>query len=184
VDSSDLWTAGRWPRVAVSLAGPYVNFLLAAVASIAAWLSPNIVVAAGLWQFALLSGIIALVNLNPLLEYDGYFILSDALDRPNLRQRSLQWLGQQLPHALRDPRELRLHWFELLYGLSSIGFVGLMAISAVVTYRVLLEVHLRKVLPSIVASGLPWVLVGLLVLAACIRIVEELRIIPSPKRDK
>lgn len=184
VDSSDMWTAGRWPRVAVSLAGPCANLLLAAAASIGALVSPNLVVAAGLWQFALLSGIIALVNLNPLIEYDGYYILSDALDRPNLRQRSLEWLGQQFPRALRDARELRRHWFELLYGLLSIGFLGIIAVTTVVTCRIMLEVHLRKILPPAVAEGLPWVLAGLLVVAACTRIAEELRIIPSPKQGQ
>ena len=37
VDTSDMWTTGRWPRVAVSVAGPYTNLVLASVASLAAW---------------------------------------------------------------------------------------------------------------------------------------------------
>ena len=34
-----------------------------------------------------------LFNGNPLLRYDGYYILADCLEIPNLAQRSLQYLG-------------------------------------------------------------------------------------------
>ena len=34
------------------------------------------------------------MNFNPLLEYDGYYILSDLMGRPNLRRHSLAWLGE------------------------------------------------------------------------------------------
>lgn len=64
---------------------------------------------AALWQFALISYTGVLVNLNPLMEFDGYFVLSDLLERPNLRPRALAWLGTDLIPALRNPQRLRGH---------------------------------------------------------------------------
>jgi putative peptide zinc metalloprotease protein len=37
-------------------------------------------------------------NANPLLRYDGYYILSDLSEIPNLRQKSTQILGNKLSH--------------------------------------------------------------------------------------
>lgn len=56
VDTSDMWLEGRWPRIAVSIAGPYANLVLGGLAALVA---------------------------------DGYHVLSDLLDRPNLRPRAL-----------------------------------------------------------------------------------------------
>lgn len=89
VDTSDMWLEGRWPRIAVSLAGPYAELALGSVAALAAWLAPDPVLSAALWQFALLSYVSVLVNFDPLMEFDGYYVLIDLLDKPNLRPRSL-----------------------------------------------------------------------------------------------
>jgi len=175
VDTSDMWTADRWPRIAVSLAGPYTNVVLASSASIGAWFVPDQVVTAVLWQFALVSYLGVLLNLNPLLEYDGYYLLSDIVERPNLRMRSLQWIGNHLTAALRNPAELRRHWFELLYGLASVAFVAVMVVSIVVSYRIVLEGHLQVFLPGAIATGLPWALASLVVVSAGIVIIGELR---------
>jgi len=41
-----------------------------------------------------------LFNANPLLRFDGYYILSDLIDIPNLRQRAQQYLGAVLQRGL------------------------------------------------------------------------------------
>ncbi len=40
------------------------------------------------------------LNLNPLLEYDGYHIVTDLLDRPNLRTEALAWVRRAFPGVL------------------------------------------------------------------------------------
>jgi putative peptide zinc metalloprotease protein len=45
-----------------------------------------------LWQLAAINLAIAAVNLTPLLELDGYYILMDLLERPRLRAQSGAWL--------------------------------------------------------------------------------------------
>lgn len=81
-DTSDMWLAGRWPRVAVNLAGVYVNVILGSLAALAAWLGASPPAAEILWLFAVICYALALINLNPWLEHDGYYVQMDLLDGP------------------------------------------------------------------------------------------------------
>jgi putative peptide zinc metalloprotease protein len=180
VDTSDMWLEGRWPRIAVSLAGPYTNLVAGSLAALAAWFSANPALAAALWQFALVSYIMVLVNLNPLMEFDGYYILSDLLERPNLRPRALAWLGRELIAALRNPALLRGHRVELLYGLSSVLYVALSAVLMVVLYRLTVQGWLTQIFPEVVAQGLAWVLAATVVLLAIAGMVGQLRGVRTP----
>lgn len=175
IDSSDMWMAGRWPRIAVSLAGPYTNILLAGIAGLGALLSPSLLMAAALWQFAMIQYLSLMTNLNPLLEYDGYYILSDFLDKPNLRRHCLEWIGQHLWDSIRKPATLITHWFEFTYGILAIIFVGFMAWLAVTSYRAVLEGMLAGVLPAMVAAALPWAIAVITVVAATTHLVGEIR---------
>ena len=175
VDTSDMWLEGRWPRIAVSLAGPYANLVVGGLAALAALLVPNAVLSAALWQFALASYVGVLVNLNPLMELDGYYRLSDLLERPNLRPRALAWLGTGLIPALRDPQRLRGHRLELLYGLASVLFVVFSAALMIVLYRLIVQDWLSGLLTDKVAAGLAWALVAAVVALAVFGMLGELR---------
>lgn len=147
VDTSDMWLAERWPRIAVSLAGPYANLIFGSAVALIGYFSSSDVVAAICWEIALTSFIMLVVNLNPLLEYDGYYVLMDAVDRPNLRAHSLEWIGKELPGALRKPRTMWSHRLELIYGLGAIGYVAILGIGMFVVYRVALQGYLSDVMP-------------------------------------
>jgi putative peptide zinc metalloprotease protein len=175
VDTSDMWLEGRWPRIAVSLAGPYTNLVIGSLASIAAWFVPNAVLSAVLWEFALLSYLGVLLNLNPLLEFDGYYVLSDLLEKPNLRPRALAWLGRDLIPALRTPGGLKGHRLELFYGLASLLYVALMAVLTVVLYRLIVQGWMEGILPDVLAAGLAWVLAAAVVVLAVVSVLGELR---------
>jgi putative peptide zinc metalloprotease protein len=84
----------RRKRILISAAGILVEFVLAALAVIVWWFSqPGIVNLVAL-NIVLISTVSTLVvNGNPLLRYDGYYILSDLTETPNLWQRSRQVLG-------------------------------------------------------------------------------------------
>jgi putative peptide zinc metalloprotease protein len=87
-----------WRRVAVGAAGMLVELLLAGLASIA-WvlLDPGPARAAAL-DLMVLCGVSTLVfNGNPLLRFDGYYVLSDLIAVPNLDTRS----RKQLMYLLR-----------------------------------------------------------------------------------
>ena len=82
-----------WRRALVGAAGIMVELALAATAMIAwEWLSP------GLWRAAafnvmLIGGVSTLLfNGNPLLRFDGYYVLTDLIQIPNLDTRSKQYL--------------------------------------------------------------------------------------------
>lgn len=97
-DVSDVWLVpNKWGRMVVSAAGMYVELFLAATSAIV-WslaepgvlssLCQNVFVVASIGTLAL--------NGNPLLRYDGYHILADLLEIPNLERRA----QAQLMHAL------------------------------------------------------------------------------------
>jgi putative peptide zinc metalloprotease protein len=128
VDTSDMWLTTRWPRVAVSLAGPFSNLVLAALPMIAVLWIPSPFWVTLSWVFAAVSYLLVLLNLNPLMEYDGYYVLSDFMDRPNLRRQSLRWLFRDFPAAILHPSQLKGHWVELVYGLTSVFYTTLAAL--------------------------------------------------------
>jgi putative peptide zinc metalloprotease protein len=175
VDTSDMWLEGGWPRIAVSLAGPYTNLVIGSLASIAAWFVPNVVLSAVLWEFALLSYLGVLLNLNPLMEFDGYFVLSDHLEKPNLRPRALSWLGRDLIPALRTSGGLKGYQLELFYGLASVLYIALMAVLTVVLYRLVVQGWMEGILPEVLAAGLAWVLAATVVVLAVLSVLGELR---------
>lgn len=89
-DVSDAWRIpSRWRRAAVAAAGIWSDLT---IASLSLWLwwwtRPGLINSVALDAVAICGVGTLLFNANPLLRYDGYFILSDSLDLPNLWQES------------------------------------------------------------------------------------------------
>jgi putative peptide zinc metalloprotease protein len=83
----------KWQRALVGAAGMIVEIFVAALA-LYAWLTVEQgLVRAVAYNVMVVAGIATvLFNGNPLLRYDGYYILSDLLEIPNLAQRAtLYW---------------------------------------------------------------------------------------------
>ena len=92
---SDAWLfPDKSKRLWVSFAGPYFELFLWALATLAWRLteSDTMVNYMALMVMAT-SGIKTLVNFNPLIKLDGYYLLGDLLDIPNLRKKSFRYLG-------------------------------------------------------------------------------------------
>lgn len=87
---SDAWMIpNKWRRIAISAAGIYVELLLATACTFLWWFSqPGLVNSVCLSVMLVCSVSTLLFNGNPLLRYDGYFILADLVERPNLRQQA------------------------------------------------------------------------------------------------
>lgn len=111
----------RWARAVVGAAGMLAELGLAALA-MAVWLlvEPGLVRSVA-FNVMLVAGVSTLVfNANPLLRYDGYFILCDLIEMPNLAQRATRWWGwwvQRHAFGARDaeppdetPAEQRVLW--------------------------------------------------------------------------
>lgn len=93
VDSTDIWMESRFPRIMVSFGGPYTGFIMGGAAALFILASPWEVVNGWAYQFAFLIVLDSVFNLNPLLKWDGYYILMDILEMPNLRTRALNFIN-------------------------------------------------------------------------------------------
>ena len=126
VEASDGLMLDRGKRIVQSFAGPFAELVLAGIASIYLLLDPGGPASGVIFKFALLNYFVIFLNLIPLLELDGYWILSDLIQVPDLRPRSLAFIQRDLWHKLRtrerlSPQELGLG----LYGLIGIAFTVL-----------------------------------------------------------
>lgn len=93
---SDSWLLpNKWHRAAIGAAGMYVEIFLATVATFLWWFSqPGLLNHICLSIMFVCSVSTVLFNGNPLLRFDGYYILSDIAEIPNLRQKSSKILGR------------------------------------------------------------------------------------------
>jgi putative peptide zinc metalloprotease protein len=94
VDASAAWSfKSKWKRVVVGGAGMGVELFIAALAMFV-WLNaePGIVRSLA-YNTILIAGISTVMfNANPLLRFDGYYMLMDYVEIPNLRQRASTYL--------------------------------------------------------------------------------------------
>jgi putative peptide zinc metalloprotease protein len=147
---SDAWLfPERRQRLWVGLAGPWFELFIWALAALA-WRLTD--VETGVHTVSLIvmavSGVKTLVNLNPLIKLDGYYLLSDYLDIPNLRKRSFRYVGGLLKRLVGlvpttgaeiSARERRVY---LVYGLvAAFCSVGLFAWVVVKTGGFFIDRH-------------------------------------------
>src|SRR5258705_6557536 len=145
---SDAWLfPKRRQRLWVGLAGPWFELFIWALAALT-WRLTD--VETGVHSLSLMvmavSGIKTLVNFNPLIKLDGYYLLSDYLDIPNLRKRSFRYVGDLFKRlagfepkirAEISARERRVY---LIYGLvATVCSVGLLAFVIVKTGGFLID---------------------------------------------
>jgi putative peptide zinc metalloprotease protein len=131
VDASSSASFGdKWQRAAVGAAGIFVELILASLALVI-WLNAQEgLVRAFAFNVMLIGGVsTVLFNGNPLLRFDGYYVLSDLLEIPNLADRSKRYIVHLLiRHAFgvkdavspaTEPGER--FWF-IVYGVSSFAY--------------------------------------------------------------
>jgi putative peptide zinc metalloprotease protein len=105
---SDSWMLpNKWHRAAIGAGGIYVEIILASIATWVWWYTdPGLVNHLALRVMFICSISTILFNGNPLLRFDGYYILSDVVEIPNLRQKATkivqrlagEWcLGLEMP---------------------------------------------------------------------------------------
>ncbi|OJF11553.1 cyclic nucleotide-binding protein, partial [Couchioplanes caeruleus] len=132
VDTTDVWMAGRRSRMLVTAAGPATGLVLAGSLQLVGLAVPALAPLAFKLAFAWYLN--ALFNLNPLLALDGYYLLMDWLEIPNLRGRGLAWVSSRLrgrPPAWSGlDREGRL---VALYGILAVLWL---AVAVNLAYRI------------------------------------------------
>jgi len=100
-NTSDSWLLpNKWARAGIGAAGIFVELTLAALATFVWWHSePGLVNHLALRVMFVCSVSTILFNGNPLLRYDGYYVLADILEIPNLRQKASKILMRFLSRA-------------------------------------------------------------------------------------
>lgn len=101
-DVTDAWRlTDRRQRLIIDAAGMAAEVMVAVLASLLWAVLPDGPVRSAVFLLAGSTWVLTLaVNLNPLMRFDGYFLLSDLLDEPNLQDRSFAlgrwWLRERL----------------------------------------------------------------------------------------
>jgi putative peptide zinc metalloprotease protein len=176
-DTSDMWLSTRGKRIIVNLAGIYVDAIFGGLACIIGYVivhqHPQL--AGILWLFALFNYIDIFKNLSPMLEYDGYYVLSDVLDAPNLRKSAVLWLIETLPHSYNNLSLLRKYWRELTYWI----ICAIYALISVIITLVLQHYFIRYIFPDAYSSPVwdyfKWVLPMIVIFIASMGIWVQLK---------
>ena len=104
VDASTAWGfSSKWQRILVAAGGMIAEIFVAAIAALV-WAATADGAIHQLAYYTMLIASVSTVvfNANPLLRYDGYYILSDYLEIPNLQQKSRDYtLGLVRRHVFR-----------------------------------------------------------------------------------
>ena len=95
---SDSWMLpNKWQRAAIGAGGMYIELILASIATFIWWYSePGLLNHICLNAMFVCSVSTVIFNANPLLRYDGYYILADVAEIPNLRQKATTILSRKM----------------------------------------------------------------------------------------
>ncbi len=169
-DVSDSWTLpSKWKRAAIAAAGMYVEFLLASICAFIWWFSqPGMVNMLALNVVFVCSVSTILFNANPLLRYDGYYILSDLIEIPNLRQKASNVLKRScgriflgLQHAEDPFLPKRRRWLFVIYTVLAIAYRWLITLSIFWFLYRLLEPYGMKIIGQAIALMALYGLLGM-----------------------
>jgi putative peptide zinc metalloprotease protein len=146
-DATQAWIyGGKWERIAVSIAGIWIDLIICAFATFVWWgTATGMTIHDLAYKVMMVTGIgVSLLNLNPLIKLDGYLIFSELVHEPQLKERSTAYASGLirkrifgLPVELEFvPRRRRV--FYVIYAILS-GLYGYLLLSflMVLTYRIL-----------------------------------------------
>ena len=96
-DVTDSWMLrNKWKRIAIAAAGIYVEVVLSAIAIyVWAFAEDGLIKMLALNVFFVTTITTVIFNANPLMRFDGYYMLSDFLEIPNLRQKADKLLREK-----------------------------------------------------------------------------------------
>jgi len=95
VEVTEGWVyANRWQRMAIIIAGIWVELIFCAVASLIWWGTPTGAFAHEIaYKIMLITGVaVVLVNLNPLIKLDGYYFFGELIDVSDIKERSTEFV--------------------------------------------------------------------------------------------
>ena len=136
VDVTDAWLEPWRHRIAIFWAGPYSGFFLAGVSSLLVLVVPAGTTSTVLFKLAVAAYLTNLLNLMPLLLLDGYWILEQWVEIPQLRDRALAFVGGPFWRLLWTRRRLtRREFFFAVFGTLSAIYTFLAAFIGIFFWR-------------------------------------------------
>ncbi|SMP69625.1 hypothetical protein SAMN06265222_11273 [Neorhodopirellula lusitana] len=130
VDVTDAWKLpSRNARVSIAMGGVYFELICASIAVwVWWWMSGGLTAHIAAQVFFLAGPATLLVNANPLLRLDGYYVVSDLVDVPNLREQGRRLLGgliEQRLFGMVAPKTHLTGWrrtFAIVHAFASVVF--------------------------------------------------------------
>ena len=161
-DVTDSWLLpNKWHRIWISAAGIYVELFLASIATFVWFYSePGLLNSLSMATMFICSINTVLFNANPLLRYDGYYVMADWLEVPNLRIKSTQFfayliqekvLGLEIPVQTYLPRSRRFLFVS--YAIASYLYRWVVTFSIIYFLSQVLKPYKLQMISYMLASG-------------------------------
>ena len=161
-DVTDSWLLpNKWHRIWISAAGIYVELFLASIATFVWFYSePGLLNSLSMATMFICSINTVLFNANPLLRYDGYYVMADWLEVPNLRIKSTQFfaylaqekvLGLEIPVQSYMPRSRRILF--VTYAIASYLYRWVVTFSIIYFLSQVLKPYKLQSISYMLASG-------------------------------
>ena len=146
-DVTQIWIyGGKWERIATVIAGIWGDLIVCFLGTVVWWATTPGMVAHNLaYKVMMVTGIgVSLLNLNPLIKLDGYYIFCELIGEPDFKERTSAYLsGWTRKYLFGMPAEveyvpLRRRPFYLVYAvLSAIYGYLLLTFLMVFTFNIL-----------------------------------------------
>jgi putative peptide zinc metalloprotease protein len=150
----------KWHRIFIGAGGMYVEMCIASASTFVWWFSqPGLLNQLALSLMFVCSVSTLMFNGNPLLRFDGYYILMDLIEIPNLRQKATEvlkrfavgvCLGIEQPESPFLPK--RNHFFFGLYTVAAVIYRWLIVFSIFMFLNQVLEPYGLKVLGQLMGA--------------------------------
>ena len=136
-DVTQIWIyGGKWERIATVVAGIWGDLIVCFVGTVIWWTTaPGMLAHTLAYKVMMVTGIgVSLLNLNPLIKLDGYYIFCELIGEPDFKERTSAYLsGWTRKLVFRMPAEVeyvprRKRLFYLLYAVLS-GAYGYVLLS-------------------------------------------------------
>jgi CRP-like cAMP-binding protein len=177
VDVTDAWLEPWRHRIAIFWAGPYSGFCLAGLSSLLVWVLPPGIVSTVVFKLAVAAYLTNLLNLMPLLLLDGYWILEQWLEIPQLRDRALAFVRGPFWQLVWARRRLsRRELFFAVFGILSAIYTFFAAFIAIYFWRKKLAPIIAPLwaTPGLVSKVISVVVIGAIAIPLGIRYARRL----------
>ena len=169
-DVTDSWLLpNKWKRIWISAAGIYVECFLASLATFVWWNTEQGLLNSLMMATMFICSVNTIMfNANPLLRYDGYYVMADYLEVPNLRIKSTQFftylfqekvLGLEVPVQSYMPRSRR--FLFVTYAIASYLYRWVVSFSIIFFLYSILKPYKLGSISAIMAIGSLVPLIGM-----------------------